>query len=494
MSSGTPRTFYVPDPPQIPPSDPPQHWSKVSSNWTAHLKSDKTGFDVRPIDPNDSTGCRLGPPSNAPDYNVLLEKYGMQVLAASGFLNHTGAKMSEEIYGRLAFADFRNPTHEETLKIHPVLSPNMWGKTTPQVYAMMVPALRLATAVLDDPITLNYFHALSTPSDLMHTRLSTFPDGRTEECKTMEIPDTLSEAEQQVVYDKICKMQSYTNWGFETTDDRRYGITIPVEASKHAAEYFVPASQPGTCKTEIKLNYCFIKVLSWFSADQETRGYDERYRRIFVDTQTKAQISPERRARISLNSAIYRTTFQLASSILHEFAHAFSLAYYETHRSASAPSEPWVKGNRCNEQGHAFENYIFGGLVRPMSVRSPSIDRQFGHLQVISAPFGFYTTHQWDVWKFNDHDVEYDDPEDGQSWEVMDAEGTDPDAPREDDRVFPVPQEWTEWVFSEEAWSIDVDRFGPSAIKVPKIAKWQLCNHDTKTCTDDELENRPQWD
>ncbi|THW86268.1 PRP38-domain-containing protein, partial [Aureobasidium pullulans] len=132
MSSETPRTFYVPDPPQIPPSDPPQHWSKVSSNWTAHLKSDKTGFDVRPIDPNDSTGCKLGPPSNAPDYNVLLEKYGIQVLAASGFLNHTGAKMSEEIYGRLAFADFRNPTHEETLEIHPVLRSNMWGKTTPQ--------------------------------------------------------------------------------------------------------------------------------------------------------------------------------------------------------------------------------------------------------------------------------------------------------------------------------------------------------------------------
>ncbi|THY52790.1 hypothetical protein D6C97_06265 [Aureobasidium pullulans] len=487
MSSGTPRTFYVPDPPQIPSSDPPQHWSKISSNWTAHLKSDKTGFDVRPIDPNDPTGCKLGPPSNAPDYNVLLEKYGMQVLAASGFLNHTGAKMSEEIYGRLAFADFRNPTHEETLKIHPVLRPNMWGKTTPQVYAMIMPVLRLVTAVLDDPVTLSYYHALSSPSDLMDTRVYTFPDGIETECKTMDVPDTLSEAEQRAVYDKMCEMRRWTSWKFETNSNEDWhAIVRPRKASEHDAADYLAASVPGTKQSDISIKRYFLSGLNLIAAHQQSSGHDERYMQAFVDAFTMAGITAEKRAKVSLVSAMYRTTLFLAEVMLHEFAHAFSFAYYETHKSFYAPNDPWVRGNRSNEQGHSFVNHIFGGVFRPITVSS--MRDEFEDIQYAIAPCGFFTTKTWDVWDYHDEDER-------QPYDVMEVGNADSySSPMPDDIKYPVPQEWTEYMFTKDAWESDVARFGMNAIKIPKPAEWQIAEHDTEAWTDDEVKNRPRWD
>ncbi|CAD0099766.1 unnamed protein product [Aureobasidium mustum] len=177
-----------------------------------------------------------------------------------------------------------------------------------------------------------------------------------------------------------------------------------------------------------------------------------------------AGIHTSRRAPINHISAIYRTGLLLASTLLHEFTHAFAMAYFEIPHTQDPDHvyEPWVRGNRANEQGWSFENYIFGGVVNPYTIGIPPMNPNFtGYLQSVAAPFGFYTHQQWDLWMQNN----------GYSGHVMDSDRKDDqDFPPE--RVFPVPQAWVHWLYSDDLWKDQVHRFGLSVVKVPKLQEW----------------------
>ena len=229
------------------------HWTQFSRRLAATLNQDKTGFDVKLYDSSDPTApgpdpsvtpwYRLGPPSAVPDYPVLLEKYGLQVLEAAGFLNHESDPISKRINGRLASKPWRidkGATDIET-KIHPVFRQSKWDRITDRQYALMHPTLLLATAILDDPVTLCYLYALAEPVASMDT-VSHASAGLTADCKIMKIPDSLTDDQQRDTYMKLCRMTTYLyDWGFdnENLDSLAYTASISFQGGEPE-----PASKP----------------------------------------------------------------------------------------------------------------------------------------------------------------------------------------------------------------------------------------------------------
>lgn len=204
------RKFPVPDPPQKPDfiqGADNIHWSQFSRRLAAKLSDDKTQFDVQLYDVSDSTALRVGPPTAMPDYPVLLEKYGLPVLEAAGFINNPIPTEHGYMDGRLAFARWRNPhQHDDPqILIHPVLRRKEWVGITDHQYSLMIPALVLATTILDDPVTLNYFHALAMPADSMDN-ISHVSAGLTADCKIMKIPDVLDYNQQWDTFKKLSLM------------------------------------------------------------------------------------------------------------------------------------------------------------------------------------------------------------------------------------------------------------------------------------------------
>ncbi|KAI5203943.1 hypothetical protein E4T39_03904 [Aureobasidium subglaciale] len=122
-----------------------------------------------------------------PDYHSVLEKYGLQVLEVAGFLNDTDVEITSDIR-----------------VLHPVFRRNLWRDMTKEQYAMMRPSILLATAILDDPVTLCYFHALAVPAREMKTILLDTFTAKTD-CKVVMIPDVLTAVEQREIFNKLCK-------------------------------------------------------------------------------------------------------------------------------------------------------------------------------------------------------------------------------------------------------------------------------------------------
>lgn len=104
----------------------------------------------------------------------------------------------------------------------------------------MKPAILLASAVLDDPATLNYFHALSVPAASMDT-VSHVSSTLAADCKIMDIPDTLSPNQQRAVFHKLCAMRNFTYWSFEDHDEEAMAFT---EALTNAAGDYIVATKP----------------------------------------------------------------------------------------------------------------------------------------------------------------------------------------------------------------------------------------------------------
>ena len=204
---------------------------------------------------------------------------------------------------------------------------------------------------------------------------------------------------------------------------------------------------------------------------------------ILHDVHVMADIQPDHQFQINPSSAIYRTILMLAVTMVHEFVHAFSMAYFEKSDFSDDPDEPWVKGNRSNEQGHSFEDYIFSGPPAPLCISITPMSQDFEWIQLATAPFGLYTTQQWDLWDYNkqpNYDSSgYIDPDDSDSDIASSARVKDENDPphKPSQRYFPIPQAWCEFLFSDDSWADQVMKYGLAAIKVPKIEKWKVIRY-----------------
>jgi hypothetical protein len=162
-------------------------------------------------------------------------------------------------------------------------------------------------------------------------------------------------------------------------------------------------------------------------------------------------------------SAFDRTTFKLANTIVHEFSHAYTGAYFRL-PDKNVPIEPWIQGHRSNEMGNAFTNYLLGGCVHPMPRYETS--SLATHRQACNVVFGLYFDKFWDLWAKND------DPE-----KVMTA-GT-ANALSGTQNHYPVPQKYIHNMHTEETWKHQAPRFGLAAIRLPRLKDWAITQ--TKT-------------
>jgi hypothetical protein len=91
----------------------------------------------------------------------------------------------------------------------------MFWWITDEDYELLKPALILASAILDDPITLHFFYALSHEK-----QWSWVNNQRLGMCRTVTIPPTLTQAEQTAANKKVMDMVSWTSW--EVRDHKHF--------------------------------------------------------------------------------------------------------------------------------------------------------------------------------------------------------------------------------------------------------------------------------
>jgi hypothetical protein len=109
--------------------------------------------------------------------------------------------------GRLAAAAGNGP-------IHPLLRQDMWQGLRAGEYALMEPAIRLASAILDDPDTLRFFAGLMVPSDQMPCVYLPHIG----KCPIFGPSQPLDATAQMDVYQKIMDMRRLMIWRMEDMD------------------------------------------------------------------------------------------------------------------------------------------------------------------------------------------------------------------------------------------------------------------------------------
>jgi hypothetical protein len=249
------RTYTVVHPPQLPEwtdidgEEYKADWYQDCWRYTARAYSefDGAGFEVRQMDiakfgdeevpdENDTSywppKYALGPPNETKGvWQGVLSKWDFPILEKAGFINYY--PKAEDVYmkplGRLA--DRRNPDKKTTKLIHPVLRRDMWRDIEDDEYRVMEPAILLATAILDDPATLAFFHAVA---DL--NSMTEFDDATHGKCKVVSVPDTLTGEQEVEVFEKLLAMRNWTTWNVKPTLEMLniggYGVTRPRKNSK----------------------------------------------------------------------------------------------------------------------------------------------------------------------------------------------------------------------------------------------------------------------
>lgn len=244
------RTYTVVHPPELPEwtsingVDYKTRWYDDSWRYTArpYEEFDGSGFEVRQLiitdrddpEPEDPDNPLWWPPKYAlgapnddrPSWHPLLGHWGFPILEKAGFLNYYSDDETANMkpLGRLAAK--RNPSGRTTELIHPVLRRDMWKDIDDDEYELIEPSLLLASAMLDDPATLAFFHAVANTSSMTQ-----FYDATHGPCMVASIPTTLTDQQQTDVYNQVIKLRNWTAWHVESDTDMvnagGYGITRP---------------------------------------------------------------------------------------------------------------------------------------------------------------------------------------------------------------------------------------------------------------------------
>ncbi|KAG9735447.1 hypothetical protein KCU73_g10505, partial [Aureobasidium melanogenum] len=406
------RTYSAIDPPRLPHftiingQSHETDWHKHSWRYTARKDPHSTGFEVRQLDIDQFNGYEvpdwnnlfywpskynLGPPTHDADWHGSIAKWGLPVLEKAGFLNYYPLDDDDyaEPIGRLARA--RNPDQDDDKRIHPVFRREMWPDIDDDQYQLLEPALLLASALLDDPGTLAFFHAIS---DLKS--MTEFEDEVHGKCKVASVPATLSNAQETEVYRKILAMRNWLEWKFAPAPEMVKANAVALTDWRDDKDgNRLKASNEHCSQSTIYVCQTFLDLLKRY--DDDISSQTENHKEALEAWLDLAHVPESRRPKqIDPTSAYERTNFQLADTIVHEFCHAFNGAYFPD-RDDGAPVEPWIQGNRSNELGHALIVHLIGG--DPSAMLRFSSSRLQEHEQGCSIPFGFWFAKRWDLWR-----------------------------------------------------------------------------------------------
>ena len=91
----------------------------------------------------------------------------------------------------------------------------------------------------------------------------------------------------------------------------------------------------------------------------------------------------------------------------------------------------------------------------------PPMSAEYALQQSMAAPFGCFFEDHWDQWRNG-----------GVSPHVMESVNAEAfDRPR---RLWPIPQEWFQRMFTQDMWLDQVHRYGLEALKLPKSKFWDV--------------------
>jgi hypothetical protein len=195
------------------------------------------GFEIRSLGPTANPNFagdwevqyRLGPPSKDVEWDDVIAKWGLQLLGKAGFLNLDLElpDAGSDPQGRY-FPKRPEAWRDEAL--HPVFRRDMWraGLSDDEWYSIK-PAFLLASALLDDPTTMCLFHAVATPS--CYTLV---PDPSLRMCIRLQVPDSLTEAEQASIFQKICDMRQWTYFYWESHEVLKQCNALALTYPTHA--------------------------------------------------------------------------------------------------------------------------------------------------------------------------------------------------------------------------------------------------------------------
>ncbi|THY03014.1 hypothetical protein D6D01_10251 [Aureobasidium pullulans] len=476
-------------------------WSQHSWAFTARRDA-RNGFEVRQMNIDnigetevDALGqwpakYMMRPPSVVPDWHPLIEKWGLQVLKEAGFINYVSKDPDDHAQPKGQAAEDRNPGDNKSLRIHPVFRKAMWKDLKDEDYKVIEPALLIASAYLDDEITLNYFHAVAAGPEEM----GTFTDDILGVCKIATVPDKLPQEKQIEAYAKIRKMCDWTTWKFESVHRMvKFGCTGMTKPrfvkdkkgkgkvekgngkkgkAKKKPKRVVQAEREFTYQTDIIVSEAYLEILQQFDMDV-SNGTDLHLKDLELPLRTGC-VPNTHQIKIDISSAVERTHYLLATTLLHEFAHAFIKAWHQV-RTDQEPAEPWITGNRGNEAGFAFTNFIMGGCPEGMSQYLPPMDEDEDHRQCICAPFGMYFPKKWDQWEVGflpggkgpDRVITAD------TQQAFDTPNT----------LYPVLQRFVHDLSTKETWEQQVPRYGLRTLQLPRFDDWavhQLNGHRMK--------------
>jgi hypothetical protein len=409
---------------------------------------------------------RLGNPSDESCVDVIA-KWGLQVLDKAGFINlQLGVSDSMlDLKGRY-FS--KRPEMWKGNVPHPVLRQDMWNGISDTEYWILYPVMLLASALLDDPTTMCLFHALATPSCNVY-----FHDPLIGLCRRLQVPESLTEAEQAATFQKMCDMRQYTHFYWEDPDIlHKLGAiawTVPIPASAShpyvsqlavQLDTVIDSTYRLTRQSKIGLSPVYREALTKWTTKGSNDSYQESFKRILQAARVPASHIPEG-FEDNLDLAPLRTRVLLAETIVHEFAHAFAWAYFTRLDAGSSPIEPWVGDSRDNEFGHAAILHILGGIPRSNCIFPPegTSSLVIAELQAL-APFGIHTADKWDQWA---------NPGDAKKKHLQIGVENDFKSPIVS---FPLLARQLFDYFTKEMWETKVPRYGLDALKFVKIPEW----------------------
>ncbi|KAG9949612.1 hypothetical protein KCU85_g4242, partial [Aureobasidium melanogenum] len=464
--------YGIPYPPPLPDklrlkgqsNEQDPDWARHAYHYGARDDLWGEGFEVRVFNYNDPLGkgrhhtddwnveYMLGPANPWLSWDPISTKWGLQVLERAGFINlQADVRNNASVEPKGRFFDKRPSNWRDDL-VHPVFRKDMWRNITESEWEALRPASLLASALLDDPTTLCIFHAISEVSNHLVGQ-----DPKLELYKKVRVPVTLTDAEQQSTFHKICDMRQWTSFHWEDAAIMARKATGPSLGVTTAFD--IEASGPYTRQSEITILRSYCEVLMQHQNKDKSYDYQNFYKSVLWKAGVPNSRKPEGLSK-NLESAFLRTTFKLASTLIHELAHAFCFAYYER-VSRGTPIEPWVGDNRDNEFGHAMERHVLGGIPYTNYFENPKgPDEEQGLLLSAYAPFGIHFTEKYRQWAMSDdtnnqHLVKDSEKDFKSPWVF-----------------YPLAQQQIYNYFNTKMWTEDVPRYGLDKVKFTKMKQW----------------------
>ncbi|KAG9580870.1 hypothetical protein KCU77_g12029, partial [Aureobasidium melanogenum] len=297
--------------------------------------------------------------------------------------------------------------------IHPIFLPRKWNNVSTDDYDLMIPALKLASRILDEPQILTYIKgALKKPLTPINDQEAVNKAGQPLYTFSNE---PLRDWTSEEIWHTVSTLRDCIEFHFSA--HLPFGCMAMCGPGDTGSMIAI-----GAYSARITLNNQFLGVFrrklkaSQFSKPWKPGTHDE--------------------------SAVLRSQFAFAVTLVHEVMHALWLTsnptYVQHYASPEPPAwvmpkEPFYRDGRMNELGACWETHVFGGNIHML-----------GHPHGAIMPYGLTTVPFPGTWDFYPSVINRGNPRKwGYEWTT----------------TYPIEMKHIRKMFTNEMWD-EVQRYG----------------------------------